>query len=177
MVALDSRPECPRKQRESYFFFDWVLKDTHDHIWLLPLTTGESRRPVWFRISECQRAKLPVKNPFPVSCRFWRLKTFLGSRLYGSSLCLCRHMASLGNCMSPFLSFMRISMFGIRVHCNGTFPSQTLYLNYICKHAHPNTVKFRVNAWIVNVLATQSCLALCNPMDCSPPGSSVHRIF
>ena len=24
-------------------------------------------------------------------------------------------------------------------------------------------------------LATQSCLTLCNPMDCSPPGSSVHE--
>ena len=23
----------------------------------------------------------------------------------------------------------------------------------------------------------QSCLTLCNPMDCSPPGSSVHGIF
>ena len=26
-------------------------------------------------------------------------------------------------------------------------------------------------------LATQSCPALCNTMDCSPPGSSVHGIF
>ena len=26
----------------------------------------------------------------------------------------------------------------------------------------------------VKVLDTQSCLTLCNPMDCSPPGSSVH---
>ena len=24
---------------------------------------------------------------------------------------------------------------------------------------------------------TQSCLTLCDPMDCSPPGSSIHRIF
>ena len=24
---------------------------------------------------------------------------------------------------------------------------------------------------------TQSCPTLCNPMDCSPPGSSVHGIF
>ena len=23
----------------------------------------------------------------------------------------------------------------------------------------------------------QSCLTVCNPMDCSPPGSSVHEIF
>ena len=27
------------------------------------------------------------------------------------------------------------------------------------------------------VLVAQSCLTLCNPMDCSPPGSSVHGIF
>ena len=27
------------------------------------------------------------------------------------------------------------------------------------------------------VLAVQSCPTLCNPMDCSPPGSSVHRIL
>ena len=27
------------------------------------------------------------------------------------------------------------------------------------------------------VLVTQSCLTLCGPMDCSPPGSSVHEIL
>ena len=27
------------------------------------------------------------------------------------------------------------------------------------------------------VCCAWSCLTLCNPMDCSPPGSSVHRIF
>ena len=29
----------------------------------------------------------------------------------------------------------------------------------------------------VKVLAVQSCPTLCNPMDCSPPGSSVHGIL
>ena len=29
----------------------------------------------------------------------------------------------------------------------------------------------------VHVKLIQSCLTLCNPMDCSPPGSSVHGIF
>ena len=29
----------------------------------------------------------------------------------------------------------------------------------------------------VKVLVAQPCLTLCNPVDCSPPGSSVHRIF
>ena len=30
---------------------------------------------------------------------------------------------------------------------------------------------------IVKLLVTQSCLTLCDPMDCSPPGSSVHEIL
>ena len=29
----------------------------------------------------------------------------------------------------------------------------------------------------VKMLVDQSCLTLCDPMDCSPPGSSVHGIF
>ena len=29
----------------------------------------------------------------------------------------------------------------------------------------------------VSVLVFRSCLTLCNPMDCSPPGSSVHGIL
>ena len=29
----------------------------------------------------------------------------------------------------------------------------------------------------VKVLFSQSCLTLCDPMDCSPPGSSIHGIF
>ena len=29
----------------------------------------------------------------------------------------------------------------------------------------------------VKVLVAQSCLTLCDPMDCSPPGSSAHRIL
>ena len=34
---------------------------------------------------------------------------------------------------------------------------------------------FRGNVYVCSV--TQSCLTLCNPMDCSPPGSSVHGIL
>ena len=30
---------------------------------------------------------------------------------------------------------------------------------------------------VLKVLVTQSCQTLCNPMDCSPPGSPVHRIL
>ena len=31
--------------------------------------------------------------------------------------------------------------------------------------------------YIMKVLVAQSCLTLCDPMDCSPPGSSVHGIL
>ena len=33
-----------------------------------------------------------------------------------------------------------------------------------------------IDAYTLCVLVTQLCLTLCNPMDCSPPGSSVHGI-
>ena len=41
-------------------------------------------------------------------------------------------------------------------------------------------INIRHNAWhsssyVVLWLVAQSCLTLCNPMDCSLPGSSVHR--
>ena len=32
-------------------------------------------------------------------------------------------------------------------------------------------------SWGVCVLVAQSCLTLCDPVDCSPPGSSVHGIL
>ena len=35
-------------------------------------------------------------------------------------------------------------------------------------------VKTMVYTWKVKVLVTQLCLTLCEPMDCSPPGFSVH---
>ena len=31
--------------------------------------------------------------------------------------------------------------------------------------------------WIVKMVINQSCLTLCDPMVCSPPGSSVHGIL
>ena len=31
--------------------------------------------------------------------------------------------------------------------------------------------------WKLKLLVAQSCLTLCNPMNCSPPGSSVHGIL
>ena len=36
-------------------------------------------------------------------------------------------------------------------------------------------LSFLLCSWKVKVLVTQSCLTLCDPMYCSPPGSSVHE--
>ena len=40
-----------------------------------------------------------------------------------------------------------------------------------------NIPPFSNSAGCLYVLVTQSCLTLCYPMDCSPPGSSVHGIY
>ena len=37
--------------------------------------------------------------------------------------------------------------------------------------------KWQMRSILCYCLVAQSCLTLCDPMDCSPPGSSVHRIF
>ena len=39
------------------------------------------------------------------------------------------------------------------------------------------TWEIRIEKRKVKVLVTQLCLTLCNPMDCSPPGSSVHEVL
>ena len=41
----------------------------------------------------------------------------------------------------------------------------------------PTEVPHQGKCEAVCVLVTQSCPTLCDPMDCSLPGSSVHRIF
>ena len=49
------------------------------------------------------------------------------------------------------------------------------YLGCLLVHSpSPKAIKYRVHA---AHSVTQSCLTLCNPIDCSPPGSSFHGIF
>jgi len=40
-----------------------------------------------------------------------------------------------------------------------------------------NAPMFSIRFMKVKVLVTQLCPTLCDPMDCSPPGSSVHEIL
>ena len=61
--------------------------------------------------------------------------------------------------------------------------SQTLpvLLKHLFKYLIQNhLINYSINSlwrWKVKVLVTQSCPTLYDPMDCSPPGSSVHRIL
>ena len=47
-----------------------------------------------------------------------------------------------------------------------------VYAWYLCWYFKVN---YNMSEWVIEV--TQSCPTLCNPMDCSLLGSSVHRIF
>ena len=46
--------------------------------------------------------------------------------------------------------------------------------NNICSYMYSGIY---IYIYMFMCLVTQLCLTLCNPMDCSPPGSSVHGIF
>ena len=50
------------------------------------------------------------------------------------------------------------------------------WVSYI-QHNALEVVSWYICSISVVCLVTKSYLALCNPMDCSPPGSSVHEIF
>jgi len=47
-------------------------------------------------------------------------------------------------------------------------------LFFFCPKKWRFTKSFVVSVWMLSCF---SCVTLCNPLDCSPPGSSVHRIL
>ena len=53
----------------------------------------------------------------------------------------------------------------------------SLFADDIALYIKPETVMIFFVNWLCLVLAAQSCLTLCNLMDCSPPGSSAHGIL
>ena len=53
-----------------------------------------------------------------------------------------------------------------------------LALNKADKHQYNKEGKIKCNKYLkVKVLVVQLCLTLCDPMDCSLPGSSIHGIL
>ena len=62
-----------------------------------------------------------------------------------------------------------------RVSCNSCLGRQILLpLNHV---GSPRNIKVCVYIYFVVVQSLKSCLTLCDPMDCSLPGFSVHGIF
>ena len=62
---------------------------------------------------------------------------------------------------------------------------ETLLIYSMCRESHltsrnyllPEGMQLQTQAWaIYSLTGSQSCPAVCNPMDCSPPASSVHGI-
>ena len=64
--------------------------------------------------------------------------------------------------------------------CNFNEPTMNNYVLYIC-HYCKYTCRINLYKWIAGLKdmykLTQSCLTLCDPMNCSLPGSSVHGIL
>ena len=54
---------------------------------------------------------------------------------------------------------------------------QLLVFSTVHRHLRHAHVNYKIQYLCVCVLVAQSCPALCNPMDCSPPGSSIHGIL
>ena len=55
---------------------------------------------------------------------------------------------------------------GCHAFLQGSFPTQALNMSFL-----------HLLHWQSESEVAQSCLTLCDPMDCSPPGSSIHGIF
>ena len=56
-------------------------------------------------------------------------------------------------------------------------PSQALHTGSLNTHSSSNTASILQRLVVVALLVTQSCPTICDPMGCSPPGSSVHGIL
>ena len=94
-----------------------------------------------------------------------------GPRLPGSSE---KCPSSPANCKLLSLKVQHLSHSPLRML---QFPPSSLFAS-ISNISIMNT-DYLINCVPATACAKslQSCLTLCNPMDCSPPGSSVHGIF
>ena len=77
---------------------------------------------------------------------------------------------TLSSSVAPFSSCPRLSY----LLYLGMKPTKKTHVPYRKNGATPSP---DIWAWCLLVLVTQSCPTLCDPMDCSPPGSAVHGIL
>ena len=84
--------------------------------------------------------------------------------------------------MQPFrlASFTWQNVFKIHLYLSSFNSSVLLITEFILLYGCTMVclpVHLQKDSLIPSVLVAQSCLTLCDPMDCGPPGSSVHGIF
>ena len=76
-----------------------------------------------------------------------------------------------------WLCWYRFDVFPKGVVSSNFTPCTLLLYVYTHTHTHTHTYVYTHISGKVKLKVTQSRLTLCNPMDCSLPGSSVHGIF
>ena len=122
--------------------------------------------------AHCRRQAGPLTLP-PVPDS----ETTLNPRSYYESVPWDRSQArGLGYSHAIFISLQRCCSLQISMKDFSTFQN---YLQSLFLVGHESAVFslglcFLLLAWKFKVLVAQSRLTLCNPTDCSPPGSSVH---
>ena len=81
----------------------------------------------------------------------------------------------------PFISLSNTRRWGVPKHCNkdtvGLGSWKKTFKNHTVHSLGTVLLPRKLTVWRHLVLVTQSCPTRCNPMDCSLPGSTVHRIF
>ena len=89
------------------------------------------------------------------------------------------HLASMWNecnCAISSNIFWHCPSLGLEWKLTFSSPVSKCWVFQICWHTECSTLT-ALSFLYVKVLVTQLCLTLCNHMDCSPSGSSVHRIL
>ena len=133
-------------------WFEWIaLKHVYYHMW--------NRSPVHVRcMRQCAQGQ----------CTGMTLRDEIGRKVGGRVRMgnACTPMADSCQCMAPLFvgPLTKVIQHSSAWHSD---PSSPGYL--------PDT-KSLCRQWML-CLVSQSCLTLCNPMDCSLPGSSVHGIL
>ena len=77
--------------------------------------------------------------------------------------------------MAHFWKLRSVYSVPLNSYCSVAKLCATLLTPWTVAHQAPLSMEFPRQEY-QKVLVTQSCPTLCDPRDCSPPGSSVHRI-
>ena len=123
--------------------------------------------------SEGSRGKSQINNPSLPLPFFWQMPAILGipwlATALLSSLSPLLHGVLPSVYLHLYMSFLQHILDQVRTNPIGPYlsfiiPVKTLFLN-------------KVTGCCFCGLVALSCLTLCDPMDCSPLGSSVHGIY